>query len=132
MAGGRPTTYDPAYCDKVVELGRQGMSVIEMCAELSLGRTTLERDWPSAHPEFSQAFTHAMELSQAWWETQGRTNLTADRFQASLYSRSMAARFPADWREVKGTELTGKDGAPIQTTQRIERVIVDPTDTDPA
>jgi predicted regulator of Ras-like GTPase activity (Roadblock/LC7/MglB family) len=25
----------------------------------------------------------------------------------------MAARFPDDWREVKGTELSGKDGSPI-------------------
>lgn len=107
MAGGRPTRYDPEYCQKVIDLGREGCSVVEMCAELGIGRTTLERDWPEAHEEFSQAFTHAMELSQAWWESQGRKNLTADKFQASLYSRSMAARFPNDWRESKQIEHKG-------------------------
>lgn len=106
MSGGRPSSYDPAYCEKVIELGKQGYSVVEMCAEIGVARMTLETHWPAAHPEFLAAFTQARELSQAWWETQGRQNLTADKFQANLYSRSMAARFPNDWRESK---LIGSD-----------------------
>jgi hypothetical protein len=106
MPAGRPSSYDPAYCEKVIEFGRAGYSVVEMCAEIGVSRSTLETNWPAEHPEFLQAFTHARELSQAWWETQGRTNLTADKFQASLYSRSMAARFPHDWRE---KQLVGSD-----------------------
>jgi hypothetical protein len=107
MAGGRPSDYLPEYCEKVIELGRQGYSVVEMCAEIGVARATLETNWPAAHSAFLEAFTHARELSQAWWETQGRTNLTADKFQANLYGRSMAARFPADWRESKQVEHKG-------------------------
>lgn len=99
MPAGRPSAYDPAYCDKVLELGAEGYSVVEMAAEIGVARATLETNWPAAHPEFLEAFTHARQLSQAWWEGQGRKNLTADKFQAQLYSRSMAARFPHDWRE---------------------------------
>ena len=33
---------------------------------------------------------------------------------------------------LSSTELTGKDGAPIATTQRIERVIIDPANPDSA
>jgi len=80
-------------------MGRAGMSVVEMCAELECARSTLEAAWPEAHPEFSEAMAVSRIMAQAWWETQGRENLTADKFQASLYSRSMAARFPHDWRE---------------------------------
>jgi hypothetical protein len=126
----RPTDYDPAYCDRVVELGKEGYSVVEMAAEIGVSRNTLETNWPAAHPEFMEAFTQARLLSQAWWEKQGRTNLATQGFQSALYSRSMAARFPADWREVKGTELTGKDGSPVQTVQRIERVVIDPANPD--
>jgi hypothetical protein len=106
MPAGRPSKYDPKFCAKVFELGKQGYSVVEMCAEIGVARNTLETEWPSKHGEFSEAFTRARELSQAWWEEQGRKNLTADKFQAQLYSRSMSARFPHDWRE---KTLVGSD-----------------------
>lgn len=107
MPAGRPTLYKPEYCDRVIELGAQGYSVVEMAAEIGVSRNTLETSWPEAHPEFLEAFTRARELSQAWWEMQGRKSLHADKFQAQLYSRSMAARFPHDWRESKQVEHKG-------------------------
>ena len=118
MPGGRPTDYLPEYCERVIELGREGMSVVEMAAEIGVHRETLEENWPTAHPEFSEAFTHARQLSQAWWERQGRVNLLlppgAGTFNASVWSRSMAARFPKDWREKTETALTGANGGPVQ------------------
>lgn len=130
MPAGRPSKYDPSYCERVIELGKQGASVVEMAVEIGVNRSTLETEWPSVHPEFSEALTHARECSQMWWEKTGRVGMIDNTINASIWSRSMAARFPKDWREVKGTELTGKDGAPVETIQRIERVIVDPQDTD--
>ncbi len=113
----RPTRYKPEYCEQVIVLGREGMSVVEMAADLGVHRETLEENWPAAHPEFSEAFTRAKVLSQAWWERQGRLNLLlapgVGTFNGSVWSRSMAARFPRDWREQKGVELSGKDGGPI-------------------
>jgi hypothetical protein len=108
---GRPTAYLPEYCETVLELGREGMSVVEMAAEIGVHRETLEENWPASFPEFSEAFTQAKQLSQAWWEKQGRVNLLMPQgggtFNGSVWSRSMAARFPKDWREQKGVELSG-------------------------
>lgn len=122
---GRPSKYDPSYCATVEELGAQGYSVVEMAAEIGVARNTLETEWPAAHPEFSQAFTQARQLSQAWWEKQGRVNLMVPpgmgTFQASVWSRSMAARFPHDWREKNAVEHSGE----VAYT-KIERTIVDP------
>lgn len=128
----RPSEYDPAYCETIIELGKQGYSVVEMATELGVSRNTLETNWPAAHPEFLEAFTRAKECSQAWWERTGRVGMIENTINASIWSRSMAARFPRDWREVKGTELTGKDGGAIQTdnVQRVERVIIDPANPD--
>jgi hypothetical protein len=127
MAGGRPSDYRPEYCNRVIELGRLGMSVVEMAAEIGVSRNTLETSWPAAHPAFLEAFELARESSQAWWESQGRVNLImpkdSGQFQGSVWSRSMAARFPRDWRENKGVELTGKDGADLN----LSVVFVDPT-----
>jgi hypothetical protein len=118
MAAGRPSEYKPEYCERVIELGRLGMSVVEMASDIGVSRNTLETSWTAAHPEFLEALEIARECSQSWWESMGRVNLImpkeAGTFQASVWSRSMAARFPKDWRENKGVELTGKDGGPVQ------------------
>lgn len=88
-------------------MGRKGYSVVEMASAIGVHRETIEQNWPTQNPEFSEAFAHARMASQAWWEAQGRSGLTADKFNAQVWSRSMAARFPADWRETKGLEHSG-------------------------
>ena len=113
--GGAPSKYRPEYCERVIEMGREGMSVVEMAAEIGVHRETLESAWVDAHEEFAAAFAHARELSQAWWERQGRLGLMAERFNAQLYSRSMAARFPKDWRETKEQRIAGADGGAVKT-----------------
>ena len=114
---GRPSEYRPEYCERVIDLGRLGMSVVEMASEIGVSRNTLETLWTAAHPEFMEAMAIAREASQAWWESMGRTNLNmqkdAGTFQASVWSRSMSARFPKDWRENKGVALSGEDGQPV-------------------
>ena len=128
---GRPSSYDPAYCERVIELGEHGASVAEMAYELGVCPNTLT-NWSEEHEEFLSAFTRAKLASQVWWEKQGRENLHTQGFQQAMWSRSMAARFPRDWREVKGQEHSGPGGTPIATTQRIERVVIDPANTDAA
>lgn len=129
MPAGRPSKYNPEYCDRVIEMGEQGYSVVEMAAELRVDRSTLEGEWVSAHEEFSQAFKLSRMLSQAWWEKQGRMNLMIPQgggnFKEGLWSRNMAARFPADWRENKGVELTGPGGGAVKV-EEVRRTIVDP------
>ncbi|SET91462.1 hypothetical protein [Stenotrophomonas indicatrix] len=125
----RPTVYKPEYCDVVVDLGRQGKSVVQMACAIDVVRSTLY-EWCKDHPEFSDAFTRAKQLSQDWWETQAQCGLTADRFNAQLWSRSMAARFPEDYQERKGVELSGPGGADIKTTTRIELVAAVAPDSD--
>jgi hypothetical protein len=102
-------------------MGAEGYSVVEMAAELKVSRNTLETNWPKEHPEFLEAFTQARLESQAWWERKGRDCLIMapgqGTFQASVWSRSMAARFPEDWRENKGVELTGAGGGPVEVRQ---------------
>lgn len=121
---GRPTDYRPEYCELVVELGKQGKSVVQMACALDVVRQTM-LDWCKVHPEFLDAFTRAKQYSQDWWETQAQCGLTADKFNASLWSRSMAARFPEDYQERKGVELTGAGGGPVDVVTKVEIVAVE-------
>ena len=113
---GRPSLYDPAYCEKVVELGRKGKSVEQISAILNVSLRTMY-SWRDAHEEFLHALDDAKTYEQAWWEEQAAAymveNKESDRLNASLWSRSMAARFPKKYRESTKTEITGADGAPL-------------------
>ena len=113
---GRPTLYDPAYCEKVVELGRIGKSVEQIAAILNVSLRTMY-SWRDAHEDFLHALDDAKTYEQAWWEEQAAAymveNKESDRLNATLWSRSMAARFPKKYRESTKTEITGADGAPL-------------------
>lgn len=129
MAGGRPTDYRDTHCEQVIELGRQGKSHAQIAAALDVSRQTLH-NWAAAHPEFLDAITHARDLAQAWFEDKGQAGLETPGFNASLWAKQVSARFPDDYTERQKRELTGHAGGPIEQVQRIERVIVDPSNPD--
>lgn len=105
---GRPSTYDPAYCDKVIELGREGASKAEMAFALGVARNTLD-NWAATHPEFLSAVKEAVSLAQGWWEAEGRKAVFGAKpgFNATAYIFTMKNRFPDDWKDKRETELSG-------------------------
>jgi hypothetical protein len=113
---GRPSKYDPAFCDQVVELGRLGKSFQQMAAILNTTYTSMQR-WCEEHEDFRVALSQAQEYSQAWWEDMCQTHMIEEqgsaKLNASLWSRSMAARFPKTYRESTKQEITGADGASL-------------------
>lgn len=118
MPAGRPSKYDPAFCERVIENGRLGYSKAELAADLDVTRATMD-SWTESHPEFLNAVQRAHELSLAWWEAQSRSNLATSGFQAALWGKAMSGRFPKEpYRE--RTELTGKDGGPVQSDSRVD------------
>lgn len=121
----RPTLYSEDICDQVIEFGRAGKSLTWMAATLGVSRECIY-EWMRVHPSFSDAMTHARALSQAWWEDEGQKNMLlapgVGVFNASVWSRSMSARFPEEWRENTKTEITGPNGGPVQNHLTVEFV----------
>jgi len=113
---GRPSLYDPAYIEQVIELGKLGKSTEAISAILGVGTSTLYR-WRDEFEEFRDALDTAKEYELLWWEDIAQThmieNRESDKINASIWSRSMAARFPKKYRESTKTEITGADGAPL-------------------
>jgi len=113
---GRPTLYDPKYCEEVVTLGRIGKSVEQIAANLNVSLRTIYL-WRDTYEDFMHALDDAKTYEQAWWEEQASAymveNKESDRLNATLWSRSMAARFPKKYRESTKTEITGADGTPL-------------------
>ena len=113
---GRPSLYDAKYCEEVVALGKLGKSSEAIGAILGVGTATLYR-WRDEFPEFREALELAKEFELHWWEDIAQThmieNKESDKINASIWSRSMAARFPKKYRESVKQEITGADGAPL-------------------
>lgn len=114
---GRPSKYDPSYCDKVVEWGKMGYSREMIAAELDVSWTTL-LGWTETNPDFQAALEKAKILEMAFFEKMALNHMIekpqGDRLNSALWSRSMAARFPTKYRENNKVELTGKNDGPVQ------------------
>ena len=113
---GRPSLYDPSYCEKVIELGRLGKSTEAIASMLDVGTATLYR-WRDEHEEFREALSIAKDHELRWWEEMAQGYMIeakdGERLNGTIWSRSMAARFPKKYRESVKQEITGADGAPL-------------------
>ena len=121
---GRPTDYDPSYCDQVIEWGAQGKSITWMAAQLDISRDTIY-EWERVHPDFSDALKRARTKCQSWWEDQGQNGMSTPMFNGGVWAKNMGARFKDDWSDSKKVELTGANGGPLEFTE-IRRTVVDP------
>lgn len=114
---GRPSRYQPEFCEVAIEIGRMGGGPNDIACEIGVLRENLY-DWAKVHPEFSTALKLAKQYEQKWWENKGVEGMGAERFNAVVWRTSMQARFRDDYTEKKITEVTGKDGGAIQTESR--------------
>lgn len=95
---GRPSKYDPAMCETVIELGLLGKSRTQIARSLGTSRKTLI-EWEGAHPEFGNAVSIAADYAQAWWEDVGQDNLMNKELNGHVYSFQMKNRFRHDYSE---------------------------------
>lgn len=108
MTAGRPSKYDPAFCEVVLATGAEGKTLAGMADALDIDRGTLN-EWREAHPEFSRAVKRALEKAQAWWEEQGRVSTfgATEGFNATSYIFQMKNRFRDEWNDTTKTEHSG-------------------------
>lgn len=98
-AGGRPTKYDPIYCEAVLQLGADGAGRYEMALELGIVYSTLQQ-WEKNYPAFAEAMRDASDLAQGWWAKQGRKGIfMGSDFNANAYALQVKNRFPRDWKD---------------------------------
>lgn len=106
MPAGRPTDYNPEYCEQVIELGKEGKSLAQMCAHFDISRQTID-NWAAAHLEFLEALSRAKVHMQAKLEELGFSGLTSKEFNAAVWKKTMEARFRDDYTERKELEHKG-------------------------
>jgi transposase-like protein len=114
--GGRPTKYDPAYCEAIVEHMKDGASITSFAAEIGVARSSIN-EWIDSHYEFSEAVKRGKARCAAWWEKIGRKNAELGGGNATLVIFGLKNMAAEDWRDRQEIEHTGKDGGPIETRE---------------
>ncbi|WP_341632082.1 hypothetical protein [Sphingomonas agri] len=70
--GGRPSKYDPAYCEQMIGLCAEGKSLAYFAASIRVARRTL-RNWAEQHADFAEAIEIAKACALACWEDRAAT-----------------------------------------------------------
>lgn len=71
MGAGRPTKYDPSFCERLIDYMADGMSYEAFAGHLGVAISTLY-EWEKHNPEFSEAKKVGFQKNLDWWEKLGR------------------------------------------------------------
>lgn len=103
---GRPTKYDPSYCEMLITHMEKGYSFESFAAVINVHRETLYA-WASTLPEFSDAKKMAFDKNLYFWERMGLTGLMEDKeglkLNSSVWIFNMKSRHK--WRDRHETEM---------------------------
>jgi len=121
MPAGRPTSYDPKFCEMLIEHMAKGYSFESFGSVTDTCKDTLY-EWVKVHPQFSDAKKRATEKSRYWWESQGIDNilnkkqmtkdwegntvLVETSLNAAAWIFNMKNRFKEEWRDKQEIETT--------------------------
>ena len=124
MVMGRPTKYDPAFCDIAIEYLAEGYSVKALAGHLSVTLSTVYK-WVETHPDFSEAVKTGQAKSAAWWEETLRQVGKTGQGSAAAAIFGVKNRSQEAWKDKHDIDHTSSDGS--MTPKVVERVIIDPT-----
>lgn len=121
---GRPSMYT-VHADEidnlVLECGAAGYSLAQIAAVIGISINTM-RNWMRDVPRFAAVVDIARTRSQAWWEGRAMDGTANDLIGPSVWAKSVAARFPADYTDRQEQGGIG-DGGKIE---KIKWEVVDP------
>lgn len=107
MPGGRPTTYDPAFCEEAIEFMSRGYSVGALAGHLRVARSTVYL-WAETHHEFSDALEVGKSLSQLFWEGRNIEIAKSGDGNATATIFALKNRARDDWRDRQEVEQSGE------------------------
>lgn len=104
MPAGRPSEYKEAYCEEVVNLMAEGLSLTAAMAAIGFHRDTA-LDWAQKYPEFSGAIKRGQAKRTLILEQQLLSAEQGPRVTARIFALKNAA--PDEWKDKVTTEHAG-------------------------
>lgn len=119
MPGGRPTKYEPEFCEQVREIMARGFSKTAAAGALGVCKSTFD-NWKHEHPEFLAAVKDGDALRTYKLEGDLLSAPDGPTVTSRIFALKNAA--PDEWRDRAQVEHTGKDGGPIEASPSAELV----------
>lgn len=96
---GRPTKYDPKYCEMLIDHMAEGLSFDAFAGRVEVTRETLY-EWARVHSEFSDAKKIGFSKCLTMWEELGVKIAKGEiQGQPATWFINMKNRFPKTWRD---------------------------------
>lgn len=108
---GRPSKYQQAYCNEVIECLAQGHSITAFAGTIGVARSSIFK-WAEENEEFSDAIKVGQAKAVLFWEKKLTTMGAKDNVTAVIFGLKNRAR--DEWSDRVISELTGPDGGPIK------------------
>ena len=104
---GRPSLYDPIYCDELIDHMALGFSFESFAGKISVAESTINL-WQNEHKEFSEAHQIGKSKMRMFWEELGIVGTTEGKnFNASAWKFNMQNKLK--WREKTDVTTNDKD-----------------------
>jgi hypothetical protein len=124
VAAKKPANYkyDPAMCERMIELGKLGSSQKMIWSDLGISKATAE-SYKKNHPEFAEALDMALVHSQAHWERELLANIENKGYNSRLAEIALRGQFQQDYRETRDTKIDLKAEVKVDFNKEINDLI---------
>ena len=105
---GRPSKYDPKFCDILIDVMKDGGHVAMICCTLGIVKETFY-NWIKDHEEFKKAYEIAKMYNEAYYEELGRRLATGSApkgANATAYAIIMNNKF--GWSKRESSDLAAQ------------------------
>ncbi len=93
---GRALKYDPAFCDRIIEMAQDGQFPEVWCATIGIHRATFYA-WGNKYPEFDEAIMRGWTILESYWGLYLQQNMTNTALRTAALIRLLQSRFPATY-----------------------------------
>lgn len=114
--------YDPAMCNRMIELGKLGASQKMIWSDLGISKATADI-WKKKYPDFAEALDLALVHAQAYWERELLANVDNKNYNSRLAEIALRGQFQQDYRETRDTKIDLKAEVKVDFNKEIQNLI---------
>lgn len=118
----KKSKYDPAMCQTMVELGKEGASQKIIWSALGISKATAA-NYKEKYPEFAEALDLALVHSQAYWERMMLANVDNKNFNTRMVEIAVRGQFSDTYKENREIKSTVKQEISIDFNKEIGDLI---------